>query len=104
MGWAERIRTMDHRMKIAEQKAGVAGAQCTRVVVVDIETVAIDTSNDKGALDAMTGRIVCIGMLMDDGQIVTEITLADEDERRLITEFWRSVAPSDVLAGHNVLD
>src|ERR1700756_4144020 len=95
---------MNYKIKIAEQNAGVAGVQCARVVVVDIETVAIDTSNDKGALDAMTGRVVCIGMLIDDGQIVTEITLADEDERRLITEFWLTVAPSDVLVGHNVLD
>jgi DNA polymerase elongation subunit (family B) len=75
-----------------------------RTVVLDIETVALDPNDEKGALDAMSGRVVCIGMLIDDGQIVTEITLADEDERRLITEFWRTVAPNDVLVGHNVLE
>ncbi len=75
-----------------------------RTVVLDIETVALDASDEKGALDAMSGRVVCIGMLIDDGQIVTEITLADEDECQLITEFWRTVAPSDVLVGHNVLE
>jgi len=75
-----------------------------RTVVLDIETAALDHGDEKGALDAMSGRVVCIGMLIDDGQIVTEITLADEDERRLITEFWRTIAPSDVLVGHNVLD
>lgn len=75
-----------------------------RTVVLDIETVALDPNDEKGALDAMSGRVVCVGMLIDDGQIVTEITLADEDERRLITEFWRTVAPNDVLVGHNVLE
>jgi DNA polymerase elongation subunit (family B) len=30
--------------------------------------------------------------------------IADEDECRLITEFWRTVAPGDVIVGHNVLD
>lgn len=75
-----------------------------RTVVLDIETVALDPNDEKGALDAMSGRIVCIGMLIDDGQIVTEITLADEDERRLITEFWRTIAAGDVLVGHNILD
>jgi len=95
---------MDRRTDIRDQRTVVGGVQRSRVVVVDIETVALDTNDDRGALDALTGRIVCIGMLIDDGQIVTEITLADEDERRLITEFWRTIAPSDVLVGHNVLD
>lgn len=90
-------------MNISE-RMGDGGAQRTRVVVVDIETATLDPANDKGALDAMTGRVVCIGMLVDEGQIVTEITLANEDERQLITEFWRNVAPSDVLVGHNVLE
>ena len=95
---------MDRRTDIRDQRTVVGGVQRSRVVVVDIETVALDTNDDRGALDALTGRIVCIGMLIDDGQIVTEITLADEDERRLITEFWRTIAPSDVLVGHNILD
>lgn len=75
-----------------------------RTMVLDIETVALDPNDEKGALDAMSGRVVCIGMLIDDGQIVTEITLADKDERKLISEFWRTIAPSDVLVGHNILD
>jgi 3'-5' exonuclease len=95
---------MDRKQESNEQivRSRVSGAR--RTVVLDIETVALDPSVEKGALDAMSGRVVCIGMLIDDGQIVTEITLANEDERRLITEFWRIVAPSDVLVGHNVLD
>jgi DNA polymerase elongation subunit (family B) len=95
---------MDQRTDIRDQRTVVGGVQRSRVVVLDIETVALDPNDEKGALDAMSGRVVCIGMLIDDGQIVTEITLADKDERQLITEFWRTVAPSDVLVGHNVLE
>jgi hypothetical protein len=58
-----------------------------RTVVLDIETVSLDPTDEKGALDAMSGRVVCIGMLIDDQEGITEITLADQDERRLITEF-----------------
>jgi DNA polymerase elongation subunit (family B) len=95
---------MEGRKRIAQQIAVADAVQRRRIVVVDIETVTLDSTNDKGALDAMTGRVVCIGMLIDDGGTVTEITFVDEDERRLITEFWLTVAPSDVLVGHNVLD
>jgi DNA polymerase elongation subunit (family B) len=93
---------MEERERIAQQSAVADAVQRTRIVVVDIETVTLDLTNDKGALDAMTGRVVCIGMLIDDGTLATEIVLAGEDERRLITAFWRTVAPSDVIVGHNV--
>ncbi len=75
-----------------------------RTVVLDIETVALDPSQEKGALDAMSGRVVCIGMLTDDGEVATEIMLASEDEHVLVSGFWNTVRPSDVLVGHNVLD
>lgn len=91
-------RTRQYRIGTIED------AHNRRTVVLDIETVALDPNDEKGALDAISGRVVCIGMLIDDGQIVTEITLAYEDERRLVTEFWQTVAPSDVLVGHNVLE
>ena len=95
---------MNRRTNIKEQRTVVEAVQPTRVVVVDIETVTLDPADDKGALDAMSGRVVCIGMLIDDGQTASEITLADEDEHWLITEFWRTLAPGDVVVGHNVLD
>lgn len=95
---------MDQRTDIRDQRTVVGGVQRSRVVVLDIETVALDPNDEKGALDAMSGRVACIGMLIEDGQIVTEITLADKDERQLITDFWGTVAPSDVLVGHNVLE
>ena len=70
----------------------------------DIETVALDPSDEKGALDAMTGRVVCVGMLVDDGKAAKEITFAGEDEARIITGFWDALRPGDVVVGHNVLD
>jgi 3'-5' exonuclease len=95
---------MDQRMNIAGRRTGVEGVQRPRVVVLDIETAALDPTDQKGALDAMSGRVVCIGMLIDDQKAITEITLADEDERRLIDEFWRTIVRDDVVVGHNVLD
>ena len=92
---------MDHRMNISAGM-GDGGAQRTRVVVVDIETATLDPANGKGALDAMTGRVICIGLLIDDAVNVAEIMFADEDERRLIDDFWRTIAPGDVIVGHNV--
>lgn len=73
-------------------------------MVLDIETVALDPSDEKGALDAMTGRVVCVGMLIDDGREAKEITFAGEDEVRIITGFWHALKPGDALVGHNVLD
>ena len=75
-----------------------------RTVVLDIETVALDPSDEKGALDAMTGRVVCVGMLIDDGREAKEITFAGEDEARIITGFWDALKPGDAVVGHNVLD
>jgi DNA polymerase elongation subunit (family B) len=92
-------RTSEYEVEI-----GAQGHPHNRRLVVDIETAALDPTDEKGALDAMSGRVVCIGLLIDDQKAITEITLVGEDEHRLITEFWRTVAPGDVLVGHNVLD
>jgi DNA polymerase elongation subunit (family B) len=75
-----------------------------RTVVLDIETVALDPSQEKGALDAITGRVVCVGMLIDDGDTASEIMFAGEDEHVLVSGFWNTVRPGDVIVGHNVLD
>jgi 3'-5' exonuclease len=74
-----------------------------RLVVLDIETISLNPTDPKGALDATSGRIVCIGLLVDDGQGVTERALINEDERQLLQEFWGQLEPSDVIVGHNVL-
>ena len=75
-----------------------------RTVVLDIETVSVDARIEKGALDALTGRIVCIAILIDDGRSTSEIAVAYEDELQILTAFWDTIQPSDVLVGHNILE
>ena len=50
--------------------------QDRRLVVLDMETVALDSGIPKGALDAMNGHIVCIGLLIDDGVRLHEVAIA----------------------------
>jgi predicted PolB exonuclease-like 3'-5' exonuclease len=73
-----------------------------RTVAMDIETVSL-SSDEKGALSAITGRIVCICLLEDDGCAIREIAITGEDERQVIIEFWNTIRPTDILVGHNVL-
>ena len=95
---------MDYKRKSNQQVGGTQASEDRRTVVLDIETVALDPSDEKGALDAMTGRVVCVGMLEDDGKAAKEITFAGEDEACIITGFWDALRPGDVVVGHNVLD
>jgi len=92
---------MNYKREATKQ---IGSAKDRRTVVLDIETISLEPTDEIGALDAMTGRVVCIGMLMDDGNVATEIVLADEDERRMITGFWNAMRTGDVIVGHNVLD
>lgn len=75
-----------------------------RNVFIDIETVTLDSKDDKGALSAVTGRIVCICLLIDDGSTIREEMLIDHDERTLLEAFWAEVKPHDVFIGYNALD
>jgi DNA polymerase elongation subunit (family B) len=75
-----------------------------RIVVLDIETLSVNPNIAKGALDALTGRIVCIGLLIDDGSRLEEMAIAGEDEAQILTEFWNTIHSTDVLVGHNVHD
>jgi DNA polymerase elongation subunit (family B) len=75
-----------------------------RLFVVDIETVALDPTDEKGALDALTGRVVCVGVLIVDGRTIIERALIHQDERHLIEQFWALLRPTDLLVGHNILD
>ena len=79
----------------------VQTTQYRRTVVVDIETVSLDPNLAKGALDALTGRIVCIGMLIDDGAQLDELAITDENELHILTKFWATIRPTDVIVGHN---
>jgi len=47
---------------------------------------------------------VCIAMLIDDGVCPTELAVTNEDETQMLTEFWSTIYPTDVLVGHNVLE
>ncbi len=76
--------------------------QFRRTVVVDIETVTLDPNLVKGALDALSGRIVCIGILIDDGTQLEELAITDENEVNILTKFWATIRPTDVIVGHNV--
>jgi len=76
--------------------------QFRRTVVVDIETVTLDPNLVKGALDALTGRVVCVGMLIDDGTQLEELAITDENEVNILTKFWATIRPTDVIVGHNV--
>lgn len=73
-----------------------------RIVAMDIETISL-SSDEKGALSAITGRIVCICLLVDDGCAIREIAIASEDERQIITEFWNAIRRTDILVGHSIL-
>lgn len=75
-----------------------------RIVALDIETVTLDPNVPKGALDALTGRIVCIGVLIDDGSTLKELAIASEDEAKILADFWSTVRPTDLFVGHNILD
>jgi hypothetical protein len=75
-----------------------------RTVVLDIETVSLDAADERGALDAMTGRVVCVAMLIDDGEAVTELIFAGENEQLVLAEFWGAIKANDLVVGHNVLD
>lgn len=83
-------------------QTNLESTQYRRTVVLDIETVSLDPNLAKGALDALTGRIVCIGILIDDGVRLAEMAIASEDEAQILTEFWATIHPTDVIVGHNV--
>lgn len=75
-----------------------------RNVVIDIETVSLDPSDAKGALSAVTGRIVCICLLIDDGNEVQELALVGYDEADILNKFWKVIQPEDVFIGFNLLN
>jgi predicted PolB exonuclease-like 3'-5' exonuclease len=64
-------------------------------LVLDIETVPLckgeaDTEDKKAALDALSGRIVCIGgILVEEFTPVAAFTLVAKDERAILNDFWQ---------------
>ena len=74
-----------------------------RNLYLDIETATLDDANPKGALSALTGRIVCICTLADNGRELQEETFTGQDETELLKSFWKSLYPGDIFCGHNAL-
>jgi DNA polymerase elongation subunit (family B) len=74
-----------------------------RTVVLDIETISLDDSDQKGALTATAGRIACICLLIADEHNIREVTLCQEDESQVLRDFWDELSPTDILVGHNIL-
>lgn len=87
-----------------EKKGQIGRVTEQRVVVVDIETISLEPSDEEGALNALNGRVVCIGMLIDHSGGITETVLAAEKEQEIIRDFWATMRPGDLIVGHNVLD
>ena len=65
-----------------------------REVVVDIETTALHPSQ---------GKIVCIGLLLVEGETTVEKVVAGPNETLLLCEFWDSIRPGDYFIGHNII-
>lgn len=82
---------------------GTWNAANRRIIALDIETVSWDPDSKVGALSALSARIACICLLIEDGNDVAEVSLAQADEFELITEFWNSIKPTDVVVGHNIV-
>ena len=74
-----------------------------RIVTLDIETASLYPADPKGALDALTGRIVCAGLLFDDGERLTPNPICETDERKLLERFWAALRPDGLIVGYNVL-
>lgn len=55
------------------------------------------------ALDWSLGRIVCIGLVVDEGAQEAAECLAGTDETKLLTDFWKILRPADYLIGHNLI-
>ena len=79
-------------------------SQSRRIAVLDIETVSLDPTDPRGALDAMTGRVACIGLLIDDGHQVHQQPIADLDEKKLLERFWAALGETDLFVGHGLLE
>jgi len=74
-----------------------------RKAVIDIETVALngaprsedgskqeETEGDRGALDPLTGRIACIGLIVlkDRHEAEFGVSLISKNEKSLLQRFW----------------
>ena len=74
-----------------------------RLIVLDIETIGTDEAVQDAALSALTGKIVCLAMLVErNGMLIERGYTGDEVE--ILTRFWKVVKPTDLIVGHNALE
>jgi hypothetical protein len=63
----------------------------------------LDPADRAGFNSSLTGRIVCISLLVDDGRGVSEVRLVnDGDEKKILEEYWSIVRPTDVHIGTGI--
>jgi predicted PolB exonuclease-like 3'-5' exonuclease len=81
-------------------------------LVVDIETIPEGTDvttpeeAKKAALDALTGRIVCIGFItVDEFEAQSAVSIVAEDEKKLLSDFWSMLRRENIksFVAHNGL-
>jgi 3'-5' exonuclease len=81
-------------------------------MVLDIETIpATDEALDaneakKAALDALSGRIICIGsIVLDEFKAQFASSIVSDDESKLLSEFWSTLRRENVksFVAHNGL-
>ena len=81
-------------------------------LVLDIETVPISSEvitaeeTKKAALDALTGRIVCIGfIIIDEFKAQTSVAIVSDDEAKLLNDFWSTLRRENIksFVAHNGL-
>ena len=81
-------------------------------LVLDIETIPISSElitaeeTKKAALDALTGRIVCIGfIIIDEFKAQTSVAIVSDDEAKLLNDFWSTLRRENIksFVAHNGL-
>lgn len=81
-------------------------------MVLDIETIPLNEEvldpdeAKKAALDALTGRIVCIGsIVLDDFKVESAASFISDDESKLLREFWSRLRRDNIksFVAHNGL-
>jgi predicted PolB exonuclease-like 3'-5' exonuclease len=81
-------------------------------LVLDIETIPItgevlpEEEAKKAALDALTGRIICIGFIViDDFRVQSAVSIVSDDETKLLSGFWSMLRRENVksFVAHNGL-
>jgi predicted PolB exonuclease-like 3'-5' exonuclease len=81
-------------------------------LVLDIETIPItgevltEEEAKKAALDALAGRIICIGfIIIDDFRAQSAVSIVSDDETKLLSGFWSMLRRENIrsFVAHNGL-